>query len=101
MTPSSDKTNPNPIDGDYGIAYQLFVLQRMIEQLPEQIAEHLMAQVQNVTKAIVERDNIIYKIVLDRLDDVRLEVTNMDFDLNATKQEKAALEKILRDAGLL
>jgi hypothetical protein len=84
-----------------GLEYQLFVLRRMIQQLPEDVSKLLESQLDEVQAAIRVRNLALFHFMLEQLDDIRLTVLNMDFDLNATKKEKAVLEQRLKDAGLL
>jgi len=73
----------------------------MINELPNGISSLLESQLDEVVKAIKTRNLALFTFIVDQLQDVRLSVLNMEFDLGATKKEKAALEERLRDEGLL
>lgn len=83
------------------LEYHLFVLRRMIKELPSGISSLLESQLDEVEKSIKIRNLALFKYIVDQLQDVRLSVLNMEFDLGATKKEKTALEERLRDKGLL
>lgn len=88
------------IDGDDGLAYQIYVLRRMSQQLPGCLAEQFCGQIDKVVTAIDKRNQIILGLVRDDLDDVRLEILSQQFDLESTKKENATLQQKLRNAGI-
>jgi hypothetical protein len=86
-----------PIDGEFGLDYQIFILRKMISQLPNDVTEHLDEQVDTVVEAIKARFDIVRKSIKDNLDDATLAVKMLEFDLQATKQERDALQDRLDD----
>lgn len=72
----------------------------MIGELPTSIAKPLLEQLDVVINTLNARDSSIRKHVNTQLDDVRLSIKTMEFDLAATKREKQVLEIKLRNAGL-
>jgi len=88
------------IDGDDGLVYQIYVLRRMVQQLPSTLAEQLCNQIDKIILAINKRNQIILELIKDDLDDVRLEILSQQFDLESTKKENAILQQKLHDIGM-
>lgn len=72
----------------------------MISELPDDIARPLLDQLNTVVHALTARDQTISKQVNSELEDIRLNIKSMEFDLEATKSEKQILTDKLKDAGL-
>ena len=79
---------------------QLAVLQHMLEKLPDTIAQPLLDQLRTIVKAIESRDTIVRNQIGNHLDDIRLSIKTMEFDLESTKAEKQVLKDKLKDVGL-
>jgi len=84
-----------PIDGEYGLDYQLFVMRRMIEQLPPDLATSLNGQLDSIIEAIKNRFKIVRDNIENNLDDAVLAVKMLEFDLQATKNERDTLQERL------
>lgn len=85
--------NSSPTDGEFGLEYQIYVLRQMINQLPKDINVHIHKQLDCIVEAIMRRQQIIKKI-LPQLEDIMLNVHYLEFDRNATAQERdAAIKK--------
>jgi len=82
------------------LTIQFAILQRMISELPDDIARPLLDQLNAVIQSITARDRAISKLIIPELEDIRLSIKAMEFDLEATKSEKQILTDKLRDAGL-
>jgi hypothetical protein len=78
---------------------QIHALQCMIEELPGIVAKPLLEQLSSVVKAIMVRDMVVRNHIVEELDDVRLKVKMMEFDLESTKAEKQALQDKLEGDG--
>lgn len=76
------------IDGEYGLSYQLFVLRRMLEQLPEQVGDNCTSQLDKVEQSISHRENLIKNMILEQLSNLHLEIKSMEFDLSSTRMER-------------
>lgn len=72
----------------------------MISELPDDIARPLLDQLNTVVHTLTARDQTISKQVNSELEDIRLNIKSMEFDLEATKSEKQILTDKLKDAGL-
>ena len=79
---------------------ELTVLFRMIEALPKDVSAMLLSQLGIVMRIIDARNIAIRDHVFGQLDDIRLSIKTMEFDLESTKNEKQVLEEKLRGAGL-
>ena len=84
-----------PVDGEFGLAYQIVVMRKMMGELPPDLAKIFENQLDEIVKAIENRFNIIKSVVGDRVSDARLAILNMEFDLHATKNERDELRKRL------
>jgi len=82
------------------LTIQFAILQRMISELPDDIARPLLDQLNTVVHTLTARDQTISKQVNSELEDIRLNIKSMEFDLEATKSEKQILTDKLKDAGL-
>lgn len=83
------------IDGEYGFDYQLLILRKMIGELPGETNKLLHEQLDEVVKSIAIRNRLIKIALIREIEDVRLNVVAMDFDNNATKQERDELQRKL------
>ena len=79
---------------------ELRVLQRMFEQLPPDLCKLLSDQLDTVVQIINSHNLVVRDHVNEQLDDIRLAIKTMEFDLEATRTEKEMLVEKLRDAGL-
>ena len=79
---------------------QLAILRHMLEKLPDTIAQPLLDQLGTVAKAIENRDTTVRNQIGNHLDDIRLSIKTMEFDLESTKAEKQVLKDKLKDVGL-
>lgn len=86
-----------PVDGAYGLDYQIHILRLMISELPPKVAEPLHGQVDSTITAMQNRFKIVYDTIKNPLDDVRLAVNTLEFDLQATKKERDQLQNELDD----
>ena len=82
------------------IKNELQVLQRMFDQLPPDLCKLLTDQLNVVVQLINIHSSVVRDHVNEQLDDVRLVIKSMEFDLEATKTEKDVLAEKLREAGL-
>jgi hypothetical protein len=89
-------TEKQPIDGEFGLDYQIFILRRMMNELPDQIRESLLAQLDEVVKAVAVRQKLIVSLIVPKLEDLRVDIQYMEFDQQATRQERDDLEDRLR-----
>jgi len=84
-----------PLDGEFGLDYQIVVMRKMIQQLPKDLQEILEGQLDTIVEAYITRSLILHQKVTSDLADVRLSILNMEFDLTATKNERDALKERL------
>ena len=89
--------DPTPIDGEFGLDYQIVVMRRMIQQLPIDLRKLLEDQLDTIIKAYTNRTLILHQKVINDLADVRLNILSMEFDLIATKNERDAFKKRLNE----
>jgi hypothetical protein len=89
-----DKT---PIDGEYGLDYQIHVLRLMVNELPIGIRESILKQLDEIIKAVAIRQRLIISLITPKLEDIRVDVEYLEFDRQATKQERDDLSEKLRD----
>lgn len=94
-------SQPEQHSEEPGLDYQLTVLRMMLQQLPPSISKILESQLDEVAKAARDRNVILFQFIIEQLQDIRVSVKYMEFDLDATKREKEELEKRLKNAGLL
>ena len=79
---------------------EMTMLCRMIEALPKDVSVMLSNQLSVVIRIMDARNTAIRDHVFEQLDDIRLSIKTMQFDLESTKSEKQVLEEKLRGAGL-
>lgn len=91
----SDKT---PVDGEFGLDYQIFVMRQMIAQLPQDISNPLNGQLDSIVEAIKGRFKIVRENINDGLDDARMAVQALEFDLHATRNERDYFKNLLDDS---
>ena len=80
------------IDGEFGLDYQIFVLRRMIQQLPDDLSKTFEGQLDSVVVAYNNRMQMLQNLVGTNLDDARLAILNIQFDLEATRRERDELK---------
>jgi hypothetical protein len=88
------------LDGDYGIDYQLRIIEHMITELPPTIEHYFREQIVAIRKAIDHKDSLLASLMRTSLSDVRLDVVSLQHDLEATRRERDLLRQRLRDNGL-
>ena len=76
------------------------ILKRMFAELSPKLCKLLCDQLDRLMLAMNVRNSAVRDHVNEQLDDIRLAIKSMEFDLAATKSEKEALVTKLRDAGL-
>ncbi len=86
------KDTKTPIDGEFGLDYQIYILRRMVQQLPEDLSKTFESQLDSVVSAYNNRMQYLQDLVKDNLDDARLAVLSMQFDLEATRRERDELK---------
>jgi hypothetical protein len=84
-----------PIDGEFGLAYQIVIMRKMIGELPPDLAKLFENQLDEIVKALENRFAIVKSTVGDHVSDARLAILNMEFDLHATRNERDELKKRL------
>jgi|APLow6443716910_1056828.scaffolds.fasta_scaffold27247_3 hypothetical protein len=82
------------------IKSEIDTLKRMFEQLPSDLCQLFTDQLNVVIRIINDHNAITRDHINEQLDDIRLAVKTMQFDLEATRTEKQTLADKLRDAGL-
>lgn len=90
-------TDKPPIDGEFGLDYQIYILRQMILELPENIRKPMLAQLDEVVKAVAVRQKLIVSLIVPKLEDLRVDVTALEFDRHATAQERDDLQGRLRE----
>jgi len=85
-----------PIDGEYGLNYQIFVLRRMVDELPENINGLLLTQIDVVIKAIDIRQKILMSQIMPKLLDLHLDIKYMEFDRQIVQNERDDLAARLK-----
>ena len=90
-------TDKIPIDGEFGLDYQVFILRQMILELPEKIKEPMLDQLGEVANAIAVRQRLLISLIIPKLEDIRLDIKYMEFDQQITQQERDKLKEQLRD----
>lgn len=86
-----------PIDGEFGLDYHIHVMRKMIGELPPPLAKPFNEQLDAITQALKNRSDIIRETIGDSLDDARLSVNMLEFDLQATRRERDELQSRLDD----
>ena len=87
-----------PIDGEYGLDYQIFIMRSMINVLPKDAAQHLHDQLDMIKEAIKNRFDIVKKLVETNLEDASVAIKALEFDLYATKLERDDLRDKLNES---
>ena len=82
------------------IKSEIDTLKRMFEQLPSDLCQLFTDQLNVVIQIINDHNAITRDHINEQLDDIRLAVKTLEFDLEATRTEKRVLADKLRDAGL-
>lgn len=77
--------------------YELAVLKRMIEQLPEKVKTPFLSQFESVRQAHVEYATSFKTAIKSGLEDLSLEIKAISFDLIATRRERDQLQQKLDD----
>ena len=72
-------------------------MRKMIEQLPPKMAKPFGEQLDSIIEALKNRGDIIRESIGDSLDDARLAVNVLEFDLQATRRERDELQSRLDD----
>jgi len=92
MTPKEQTPN-----GEFGLEYQLYVLRQMINQLPTDISNTFLSQI-DVIESMIKHRQMVIKSILPQLEDIMLNVRYIEFDRNATANERDdAIKKYLGD----
>ena len=82
------------------IKNEIETLKRMFEQMPSDLCKLFTDQLNVVIRIINDHNSITRDHINEQLDDIRLAVKTMQFDLEATRTEKQILADKLRGAGL-
>ena len=86
-----------PSNGEFGLGYQIYVLRQMINQLPTDISNTIISQI-DIIEGMVKHRQMVIKSILPQLEDVMLNVRYIEFDRNATANERDnAIKKYLGD----
>jgi hypothetical protein len=75
--------------------YELLIMQRMIEQLPESVRKHFYEQMEKVVAAFEKRTTHLCRNISERVEDTLLHVKAMEHDLESTRRERDNLQKRL------
>lgn len=75
------------------ISYNLHVLQKMAEQLPDSVRQLFLSQIAKVWQAMAAKEEDL----IAKIQDWRLIVATMKFDLEATTDERDRLQRIIDD----
>lgn len=86
-----------PIDGEFGLDYQIFILRQMVTELPDGIRKHILDQIDEIVKAAAVRQKLIVSLILPQLEDLRVDIKYMEFDHQATKGERDDLQDRLKE----
>jgi hypothetical protein len=73
------------------------IMKKMIAQLPTKISDPLNSQLIKVMLAFNDHNKALYKNLSQHLDDFRLSVVAMKFDLDSTRKERDKLRDQLDD----
>lgn len=82
------------------IQQELIILRKMFAELSPKLCKLFNDQLDKLMLAVNTRNCVVRDHVNEQLDDIRLSIKSMEFDLEATKQEKEVLATKLKDAGL-
>ncbi len=86
-----------PQDNISDLKYQLFILHRMIEQLPTQIKQPLLEQFEKTVHSISVFTSSMNTEIGILVDDAMLEIKAMEHDLDSTRRERDDLKSRLDD----
>lgn len=75
------------------ISYNLHILQKMAEQLPDNVRQLFLSQIAKVWQSMAAREEDL----IAKLQDWSLIVATMKFDLEATTGERDRLQRIVDD----
>lgn len=73
------------------VGYELFILKRMLEQLPGKSGQLLQEQFSKVVSALQCRDQFLRSQISDTIDDTILQIKLQEFDLEVTRKERDEL----------
>jgi hypothetical protein len=85
--------------GVAGIQYEVFILTRMIEQLPPTISPLLLGQLQKVIDSFATHHSTFCAKINAQMDDAILALTLTEFDLHATRNERDDYKQKLKDTS--
>lgn len=89
-----------PLDGEFGLDYQLFVLRAMLKELPGKLSNLMLGQVDEVEKSIIARQKLLSDLIKPHLEDLVVDIKMLEFDRHATANERDHLqEKLNRMLG--
>ncbi len=74
------------------LANELSKLKLMLKQLPESLGSLLLSQFDTALAALVARDKALCAFIHEHVEDAVLDVKYLEFDLNATREERNALQ---------
>lgn len=97
MTENEDEQIKTPIDGEFGVDYQIYVLRQMVSQLPEDINILINNQIDELVKALGHKQSLLIKSLIGKLEDVMVDVNYLEFDRQATAKERDAAIKKYND----
>ena len=60
----------SPIDGEFGLKYQIFILRKMLEELPTELNKLLIGQLGEIAKSLSNRDKLIKIAVFRELEEI-------------------------------
>ncbi|MHC4913567.1 MAG: hypothetical protein ACYTE5_11315 [Planctomycetota bacterium] len=93
----SEKT---PIDGEFGLDYQIHILRLMVSELPDGIRKPILDQIDEIVKAVAVRQKLLVSLILPQLEDLRVDIQYMEFDRQAVQGERDdALERLKEILG--
>lgn len=75
--------------------HEILAMHLMINALPPEVALILNEQLSKITESVKDTFVVAQNGVQDDLDDIRLSVLNMKFDLDATKSERDKYREML------
>lgn len=68
----------------------MFVMKRMIEQLPPTASELLAQQLAKIVDSYQKHCQALYAVINEHVDDISLRIHMVTFDLHATRNERDA-----------
>lgn len=86
-----------PIDGEFGVDYQIYVLRQMVNQLPKDVSILINNQIDQLVKALGHKQSLLIKSLIGKLEDVMVDVNYLEFDRQATAKERDAAIKKYND----